>query len=162
MDLRDYHLIAMHDLSERRGVWIRVRPDSAEIRAGREGDDDLLTFKVGEIITKEHLQKLRNIAETGAWETGAWVRWHEAITLFNAKKPLNHHQAKIIFDEFEQGEILQFGISLTCECCQEKLAFQPTVICKFCLQDAPSKTAHLHQEQYVGECCWDERLRSSE
>jgi len=37
------------------------------------------------------------------------------------------------------------------------------VPCSLCGGQAPLKTAHLHQGEYIGdECCWDERLRSSE
>ena len=34
------------------------------------------------------------------------------------------------------------------------------VQCKFCNKEVPSKTAHLIDDGWVGECCWDERLRS--
>lgn len=38
-----------------------------------------------------------------------------------------------------------------------------TVLCQLCLKQAPAETAHRHSGGYVGdECCWDERLRSSE
>jgi hypothetical protein len=38
-----------------------------------------------------------------------------------------------------------------------------TVTCKFCHKEVDAKTAHLHQNEWVGdECCWDERLRSTE
>jgi hypothetical protein len=36
------------------------------------------------------------------------------------------------------------------------------VVCTVCEQDALASTAHLHQSQWIGDCCWDERLRSSE
>lgn len=37
------------------------------------------------------------------------------------------------------------------------------VTCKFCGKPAEASTAHLHDGQYVGdECCWDERLRTTE
>ena len=36
------------------------------------------------------------------------------------------------------------------------------VTCKLCKKDADAKTAHRHGDGWVGECCWDERLRSSE
>lgn len=39
----------------------------------------------------------------------------------------------------------------------------PTVVCGQCGNACLATTAHLHQGRYVGdECCWDERLRSSE
>ena len=37
------------------------------------------------------------------------------------------------------------------------------VACKFCGKQVPEKTAHRHEDGWVGDgCCWDERLRSSE
>jgi hypothetical protein len=36
------------------------------------------------------------------------------------------------------------------------------VSCKFCQRPAPRGEAHVHQDGFVGECCWDERLRVSE
>jgi len=38
-----------------------------------------------------------------------------------------------------------------------------TVLCKFCHKQVGKLTAHEHDSGWVGhECCWDERLRSSE
>lgn len=34
--------------------------------------------------------------------------------------------------------------------------------CSICSCDTPAALAHLHQGKYIGECCWDERLRSTE
>jgi len=34
--------------------------------------------------------------------------------------------------------------------------------CSVCKRDTPAETAHLHQGEYIGECCWDERLKASE
>ncbi len=40
---------------------------------------------------------------------------------------------------------------------------KPLVItCSTCDGFTDSDAAHLHQGQYVGECCWDERLRTTE
>lgn len=36
------------------------------------------------------------------------------------------------------------------------------VKCKFCEKSTASRSAHLHQDEWVCESCWDERLRSSE
>jgi hypothetical protein len=36
------------------------------------------------------------------------------------------------------------------------------VICKLCKNPTPAATAHRHTEGYVGDCCWDERLRMTE
>lgn len=36
------------------------------------------------------------------------------------------------------------------------------VICKLCNEYCEAKHSHLHQGEYVGECCWDERLRTTE
>ena len=44
------------------------------------------------------------------------------------------------------------------DCCPER-----RVECKFCERGVNAQTAHMHQGEYVGdECCWDERLRSTE
>jgi len=38
-----------------------------------------------------------------------------------------------------------------------------TVTCKLCGKETSSKTAHRHDVGWVGDdCCWDERLRSTE
>lgn len=38
-----------------------------------------------------------------------------------------------------------------------------TVECSSCHKPVPRRTAHLQREKYVGdECCWDERLRTTE
>ena len=37
------------------------------------------------------------------------------------------------------------------------------VVCSVCHDECAAKTAHLHQGEWIGdECCWDERLRSTE
>lgn len=37
------------------------------------------------------------------------------------------------------------------------------IMCSVCSELCLVKTAHLHQGEYIGdECCWDERLKSSE
>jgi len=36
------------------------------------------------------------------------------------------------------------------------------VTCKLCGKDTPAATAHLHQHEWVGECCWDDRLKTTE
>lgn len=44
----------------------------------------------------------------------------------------------------------------------EKLEAQ-MVECSICRERVPEKTAHNHQGEWIGDdCCWDERLRSSE
>ena len=36
------------------------------------------------------------------------------------------------------------------------------VRCCLCKKNTSSQTAHRHQNKYIGECCWDDRLKSSE
>lgn len=36
------------------------------------------------------------------------------------------------------------------------------VECKLCRQLVPAETSHLHQDEFVCELCWDERLRTTE
>jgi hypothetical protein len=40
--------------------------------------------------------------------------------------------------------------------------FMPTTDCKLCGKTHPAVDCHLHQGEYVGPCCWDERLRMTE
>ena len=44
----------------------------------------------------------------------------------------------------------------------EKTKQNQFVRCKFCNNQIPNDIAHLHQGSWVGECCWDERLRTTE
>jgi len=37
-----------------------------------------------------------------------------------------------------------------------------TVTCTVCLNPCFVELAHLHQEKWIGPCCWDERLRMTE
>jgi hypothetical protein len=36
------------------------------------------------------------------------------------------------------------------------------VRCQFCSKRVPVLTAHRHSGKWVGECCWEERLRVTE
>lgn len=36
------------------------------------------------------------------------------------------------------------------------------VDCKFCGRQVDVDLSHLHQDRWVGPCCWDERLRCTE
>lgn len=45
----------------------------------------------------------------------------------------------------------------------EEEEMEDKVPCSICHQMVLAKTAHRHQGEWIGdECCWDERLRSSE
>lgn len=38
-----------------------------------------------------------------------------------------------------------------------------SMVCSMCKQPCLTYNAHLHQGEYIGdECCWDERLRTTE
>jgi hypothetical protein len=37
-----------------------------------------------------------------------------------------------------------------------------TVTCSVCGNQACAGGAHLHQDKWIGECCWDEKLKASE
>lgn len=43
-----------------------------------------------------------------------------------------------------------------------KVPIGQSVRCKFCKELVPAKDAHAHLGEYVGDCCWDERLRITE
>lgn len=36
------------------------------------------------------------------------------------------------------------------------------VRCYLCKEEAPEATAHRHQGRWIGDCCWDERLRTTQ
>jgi hypothetical protein len=38
----------------------------------------------------------------------------------------------------------------------------PMVPCRLCGTENPQRLAHLHQGDWIGECCWTESLRASE
>ena len=48
------------------------------------------------------------------------------------------------------------------ELVRKLMATDTTVQCKFCLNSVPVDTAHRHDGGWVGECCWDEKLRCTE
>lgn len=40
---------------------------------------------------------------------------------------------------------------------------ESTVTCSLCSKPCKERTAHVHQDEWIGdECCWDERLRATE
>lgn len=42
-------------------------------------------------------------------------------------------------------------------------SIEETVSCSLCGEQCKAGTAHLHQGSFVGdECCWDDRLKSTE
>lgn len=80
--------VSMHDPTGRRGIWYRTEttptptPTSdgqrsvtstypavtkVEIVAGREGDDEEVTLRVGDTITLEMLHHLEGCLRIGAW-----------------------------------------------------------------------------------------------
>lgn len=77
--------VSMHDPTGRRGIWYRTettptptptargrsrRPlavTKVEIVAGREGDDEEVTLRVGDTITLEMLHRLEGCLRIGAW-----------------------------------------------------------------------------------------------
>jgi hypothetical protein len=67
------------------------------------------------------------------------------------------------------------GDHCTCEVCgdidsdsdpefhPEQYLTAPLVLCSVCREYCDAHLAHSHQGEWIGdECCWDERLRSSE
>jgi hypothetical protein len=38
----------------------------------------------------------------------------------------------------------------------------PMAPCRLCGTRNPQRLAHLHQDDWIGECCWTETLRASE
>lgn len=72
------------------------------------------------------------------------------------------NRCTVVLKGIDESEVARIGGSVTAFR-KEIDERSTTVCCKFCHEQVPAKTAHLHQEGLVGdECCWDERLRSSE
>jgi uncharacterized Fe-S radical SAM superfamily protein PflX len=45
----------------------------------------------------------------------------------------------------------------------EYIQTRDLITCSMCRRKCRADTAHLHQGKYIGhECCWDERLRTTE
>lgn len=61
-------LLAMHDPEGRRGVWGRVRGNTAEFCAGRDGDDATVVF---ENLTPEQVKGIKAVLEHGAAQVEA-------------------------------------------------------------------------------------------
>jgi len=82
----------------------------------------------------------------------------------------HNNQEYVMHNKEDQVELLrraagQLGYTLTKKPTgrtKEKREQELHVMCKLCQNSVPAKTAHLHQGTWVGECCWDERLKSTE
>jgi hypothetical protein len=76
--------------------------------------------------------------------------WNDASKLSLALVYIDNQQSDDAWEDF----LVQAADE---ECVED------TVTCKFCGEDVPADTAHLHDGSWVGdECCWDERLKSTE
>lgn len=94
---------------------------------------------------------------------------HRNLSDADALDVLDRIRRKHEFDWMELVDIwAQEYPGEACEVCTSE---QPTgyacpdcrgIVCKFCKAELPVEEAHLHQGEYVGPCCWDERLRSTE
>jgi hypothetical protein len=60
----------------------------------------------------------------------------------------------------DNGDNEQFKVK--CDDCHAQWREPGTVQCKFCGEDCRADHAHYHLGGWVGACCWDERLRSTE
>jgi hypothetical protein len=68
-------------------------------------------------------------------------------------------QGTLLYDH----RLLNVKVQKPCECGGCRLRRMDKIICALCGEPAPAVTAHLHAMGWVGDdCCWDERLRSTE
>ena len=58
-------------------------------------------------------------------------------------------------------QILEHAQQYQFDRCYEEVRLTK-VSCIFCHKQVPINEAHLHQGNWVGPCCWDERLRTTE
>lgn len=61
----------------------------------------------------------------------------------------------------EAVQIMELTGRNTDEPPSDRLA-EEMVECRLCGKEASATTAHLHQGKWIGVCCWDERLRTTE
>lgn len=65
--------------------------------------------------------------------------------------------------EFNEAAAVHIDDGALLRMCRRSIsAWSASVRCKFCDNVIPAATTHRHQGEYVGECCWDERLRATE
>jgi hypothetical protein len=62
-----WELLCMYDPAGRRGIWTRSRLDGygIEICTGREGDDDYVIIRIGDVVTAEMLSVLLGMIDYG-------------------------------------------------------------------------------------------------
>ncbi len=69
-----YICVTMGD--HRRGLWYRIADAGIEVCAGREGDDDHVKLRVGELVTAQQIAEL-----AGCLESVVWARDMSSATL---------------------------------------------------------------------------------
>jgi len=62
----------------------------------------------------------------------------------------------------EEVDALQGVMNMLDSWSDEIYHIKQSFSCKFCHRPVDPAKAHLHDGEYVGECCWDERLRATE
>jgi len=77
---------------------------------------------------------------TRRMSTQDWLEEAEEDILIEKEIEMKVYESKLLKDEMEPE----------------------TVTCCFCKRQTSVSTAHLHQDTWVGECCWDERLKTTE
>jgi len=129
-------------------AWVKDGEKKAKIGVGATGGMTMPfnggTFQEARKWAKETWEKLEKCPTCEEvvedvqewWQAGEWIG--------NEFYPFDHLDEKYCS-----------------EYCAEKASIF-SVECSICNELCEAKTAHLHQDEYVGECCWDERLRATE
>lgn len=97
------------------------------------------------------------ICESGAGgDCGTWGTDYVEISSRTKAKNIEKQAIKVAWNKYqERDNIVHIALYNIPE--EEK-----TVVCKLCDREVPAETAHRHRGNYVGECCWDERLKTTE
>lgn len=119
-----------------------------ERAAGLSGDSAKVEMHLPPDFSSEEMQEVKVILAEAIGKIWDWPQKYIHVL---TEKELQLEEAQIQAAEeeaFWSDEV------------QEKSSL---VICSLCKNFCEVGTAHLHQDEYIGnDCCWDERLKASE
>ena len=75
---------------------------------------------------------------------------------------VEHSDYSLTLEDVDSDERVRYRLTTQGLEEMEEMEDEALLMCSLCHAMSPAKTAHLHQGGYIGECCWDDRLKSSE
>lgn len=144
--------------------WLECDDDRV-IELLRDGHPKVTLAEAADIVAKA--REIRDTAESVEAELEAAVEAHKRGDLAAVEEALDdaariesEHGATPATDELREKLIEEAEEE---EAEDEGEEDPSNVTCSLCGEETPATTAHRHQDGWVGdECCWDERLRSTE